>query len=181
MVKTWDSVACNCRTWLKKLQETEERKNSELKYLRRCGIAIEIDIHESDKQPCLINLAPDPMLSGTLLYLIPPGLVRIGKNSKSGSSSKSLDIMLDGPLVRPLHWLVHGSFAVQWFKRNELIVLVYFIHLCSFLLSPSAFCTFFSFAALWFMIQEYVPPYSPFIILCYVFVANACSLFLFMI
>jgi len=73
--------------------------------LRRCGIAIEIDFHERDKQPCLVNLAADPMLSGTLLYLIPPGLVRVGKNSGSGVSRK-LDILLDGPLVRELHWLV---------------------------------------------------------------------------
>lgn len=76
--------------------------------MRRCGIAIEIDFQEKDKQPCLINLAADPMLSGTLLYLIPPGLVRIGKQSGPEGSSKNLDIMLDGPLVRPLHWLVTG-------------------------------------------------------------------------
>lgn len=91
-----------------KLRDTEEKKNSEIKYLRRCGIAIELDFREKDKQPCLINLAADPMLSGTLLYLIPPGLVRIGKNSGCQNFSENLDIMLDGPLVRPLHWLVIG-------------------------------------------------------------------------
>ncbi|KZC09567.1 PREDICTED: kinesin-like protein KIF14 [Dufourea novaeangliae] len=107
--KTEEQLATTQMTWLKRLRETEERKNSELKYLRRCGIAIEIDIHEKDKQPCLINLAADPMLSGTLLYLIPPGLVRIGKNSGPESSSKILDIMLDGPLVRPLHCTIENS------------------------------------------------------------------------
>lgn len=74
--------------------------------MRRCGIAIEIDFQERDKQPCLVNLAADPLLSGTLLYLIPPGLVRIGKNSGPETLSENLDIMLDGPLVRALHWLV---------------------------------------------------------------------------
>lgn len=84
--------------------------------MRRCGIAIEIDFHERDKQPCLVNLAADPMLSGTLLYLIPPGLVRIGKN-KNGSEaiSRKLDILLDGPLVRELHWLVTDCVRVGFF------------------------------------------------------------------
>lgn len=77
--------------------------------MRRCGIAIELDFQERDKHPCLVNLAADPMLSGTLLYLIPPGLVRIGKNAstyKPEATFKQLDILLDGPLVRELHWLV---------------------------------------------------------------------------
>ncbi|KAL2735109.1 kinesin-like protein KIF14 [Vespula maculifrons] len=108
----------DCRSSLEKLQETEERKNSELKYLRRCGIAVEIDLREKDKQPCLINLTADPMLSGTLLYLIPPGLVRIGKHSENSETFKKvpLDIVLDGPLVRKLHWLVvdfEGRFLQQ--------------------------------------------------------------------
>ncbi|XP_003706952.2 kinesin family member nebbish isoform X1 [Megachile rotundata] len=104
--KTEEQLATSQMVWQTKLRDAEEKKISELKYLRQCGIAIEIDFHEKDKQPCLINLAADPMLSGTLLYLIPPGLVRIGKNQ---SSSKHLDIMLDGPLVRPLHCTIENS------------------------------------------------------------------------
>ncbi|XP_033325976.2 kinesin family member nebbish [Megalopta genalis] len=107
--KTEEQLMTTQMTWSKKLQETEQRKNSELKYLRRCGIAIEIDFQEKDKQPCLINLAADPMLSGTLLYLIPPGLVRIGKNSRADGSPKNLDIVLDGPLVKPLHCSIQNS------------------------------------------------------------------------
>lgn len=83
--------------------------------MRRCGIAIEIDFHEKDKQPCLVNLAADPMLSGTLLYLIPPGLVRVGKSSGSETTLRKLDIMLDGPLVRELHWLVKDCVCVLGF------------------------------------------------------------------
>ncbi|KOC70525.1 Kinesin-like protein KIF14 [Habropoda laboriosa] len=107
--KTEEQLATTQMTWQTKLRDTEEKKNSELKYLRRCGIAIELDFHEKDKQPCLINLAADPMLSGTLLYIIPPGLVRIGKNSGCHNSSEHLDIMLDGPLVRPLHCTIENN------------------------------------------------------------------------
>lgn len=102
----------NCRSSREKLERSEEKKSSELKYLRRCGIAIEIDFQERDKQPCLVNLAADPMLSGTLLYLLPPGLVRIGRNAPKNKLEANpkedivLDIILDGPLVRELHWLV---------------------------------------------------------------------------
>ena len=88
--------------------------------MRRCGIAIEIDFHERDKQPCLVNLAADPMLSGTLLYLIPPGLVRVGKSS--GSEARKLDIMLDGPLVRELHWLVKDCVCVSAFLFRALVL-----------------------------------------------------------
>lgn len=82
--------------------------------MRRCGVAIEIDLQERDKHPCLVNLTADPMLSGTLLYIIPPGLVRIGKNApthKHEATFKQLDILLDGPLVRELHWLVNGLYV----------------------------------------------------------------------
>lgn len=95
------------RSWVEKFQKAEEKKGSELKYLRRCGIAIEIDFQERDKQPCLVNLVADPSLSGTLLYLIPPGMVRVGKNNGLETTSSKLDIILDGPLVRELHWLVN--------------------------------------------------------------------------
>lgn len=71
------------------------------------------------------------MLSGTLLYLIPPGLVRIGKNLGNQSPSKNLDIILDGPLVRPLHWLVYGSLVVQWFEEMHLLGL-FVLSVCLF-------------------------------------------------
>lgn len=93
----------NFRSWKEKLQEAEERKKSEINYLRHCGIAIELDYKEIKSTPCLVNLAADPMLSGTLLYLIPSGKVRIGRQ---GKQIDSMDIVLDGPLVAPFHWLV---------------------------------------------------------------------------
>ncbi|KAL6267376.1 hypothetical protein P5V15_000451 [Pogonomyrmex californicus] len=107
--KTEEQLAATQMSWREKFERAEEKKSSELKYLRRCGIAIEIDFQERDKQPCLVNLAADPMLSGTLLYLIPPGLVRIGKNSRPEATSKNLDIILDGPLVRELHCSIENN------------------------------------------------------------------------
>lgn len=115
----------NCRSSREKLERSEEKKSSELKYLRRCGIAIEIDFQERDKQPCLVNLAADPMLSGTLLYLLPPGLVRIGRNApkdKLEASPKEdimLDIILDGPLVRELHWLVTDCVCLFFWRSGK--------------------------------------------------------------
>ncbi|KAK2578701.1 hypothetical protein KPH14_011668 [Odynerus spinipes] len=118
--RTEEQLAATQKSSQEKLLEAEEKKNSELKYLRRCGIAVEIDLCEKDKQPCLINLTADPMLSGTLLYLIPPGLVRIGKHSKNSKNPRSsvvpLDIILDGPLVRPLHCTIEN-------KNGKLILL----------------------------------------------------------
>ncbi|XP_020282192.1 kinesin-like protein KIF14 isoform X1 [Pseudomyrmex gracilis] len=107
--KTEEQLAVTQMNWREKLRRAEEKKSSELKYLRRCGIAIEYDFHERNKQPCLVNLSADPMLSGTLLYLIPPGLVRIGKNVGSENASKKLDIILDGPLVRELHCVIENN------------------------------------------------------------------------
>lgn len=84
--------------------------------MRRCGIAI--DFHERDKQPCLVNLAADPMLSGTLLYVLPSGLVKVGRNSGSETSRNKLDIMLDGPLVKEFHWLVVNCICVCAYNFN---------------------------------------------------------------
>ncbi|XP_032677493.1 kinesin-like protein KIF14 isoform X2 [Odontomachus brunneus] len=107
--KTEEQLATTQMSWREKFQKAEEKKSTELKYLRRCGIAIEIDFHERDKHPCLVNLAADPMLSGTLLYVLPPGLVNVGRNSGPETPRRKLDIMLDGPLVRELHCSIENN------------------------------------------------------------------------
>ncbi|XP_014468887.1 PREDICTED: kinesin-like protein KIF14 [Dinoponera quadriceps] len=107
--KTEEQLTATQMSWREKCQKAEERKSTELKYLRRCGIAIEIDFHERDKQPCLVNLTADPMLSGTLLYVLPPGLVNVGRNSGPETARRKLDIMLDGPLVRELHCSIENN------------------------------------------------------------------------
>ncbi|KAG5307830.1 KIF14 protein, partial [Pseudoatta argentina] len=110
--KTEEQLAVTQMSSREKLERAEEKKSSELKYLRRCGVAIEIDFQERDKHPCLVNLTADPMLSGTLLYIIPPGLIRIGKNAptyKLEATFNQLDILLDGPLVRELHCAIEND------------------------------------------------------------------------
>uniref|UniRef100_A0A182SG31 Kinesin motor domain-containing protein n=1 Tax=Anopheles maculatus TaxID=74869 RepID=A0A182SG31_9DIPT len=85
------------RSWRERLQEAEDVRRTEMKLLKRKGLALELSAEQ--KEPCLVNLAADPMLSGTLLYIIPPGTVRIGRPS----SLSAPDIVLEGPLVSPNH------------------------------------------------------------------------------
>ncbi|XP_011304411.1 kinesin-like protein KIF14 [Fopius arisanus] len=108
--QTEEQLKLSQKSWSEKLEEAEQRKDVELNILRRCGIAVEIDFPENIKSPCLVHLAPDPILSGTLLYLIPQGSVSIGRNTQGTSrSSVSPDILLSGPLVSPLHCTIENN------------------------------------------------------------------------
>lgn len=88
------------KSWRERLQEAENRRKSEMRMLRRKGLAMELSAEQ--KQVCLINLAADPILSGTLFYIIPQGKVRIGRTTPSAFPQP--DIVLDGPLVAFNHW-----------------------------------------------------------------------------
>lgn len=88
------------KSWRERLCEAENMRKNEMRLLQQNGLALELSV--AQKQPCLINLANDPMLSGTLLYILPPGIVRIGR-SKPKTHVQS-DIILDGPLVGVNHW-----------------------------------------------------------------------------
>lgn len=90
------------RSWMDRLREAENVRKTEMKLLQRNGLALEISA--AQKQPCLVNLAADPMLSGTLLYILPLGLVRIGRPRPSAFEQP--DIVLDGPLVAFNHWYI---------------------------------------------------------------------------
>lgn len=83
-----------------RLREANNKCKHEMRLLQQNGLALQLSV--AQKQPCLINLATDPMLSGTLLYILPPGVVRIGK-PKPPTHVQS-DIVLDGPLVGLNHW-----------------------------------------------------------------------------
>lgn len=92
-----------CRSWTERLKEAESLKAAELQYLKRCGVAIGLQCDK--KIPCLVNLAADPMLTGTLLYLLPPGRMVIGRSvDSSDSKAEKPDIGLNGPLIQPHHW-----------------------------------------------------------------------------
>ncbi|GLH01289.1 Kinesin-like protein unc-104 [Gryllus bimaculatus] len=93
------------RSWSERLQEAEQRKSAELKYLKQCGLAVHLDWNE--QQPCLVNLTADPILSGTLFYLLPPGIVQIGRQN-SGVEDDIPDICLNGPLVRRKHCTIQN-------------------------------------------------------------------------
>ncbi|KAH8290004.1 hypothetical protein KR018_012516 [Drosophila ironensis] len=89
------------KSWMEKLKEAEDQRKSELRLLKRRGLALELTAEQ--KQACLVNLTADPILSGTLFYLLPQGLVRIGRGRLPGSSNSQPDIVLDGPLVALQH------------------------------------------------------------------------------
>lgn len=90
------------KSWMEKLKEAEDLRKTELRMLKRKGLALELTAEQ--KQACLVNLTADPMLSGTLFYLLPPGIVRIGRGRLPGANPSALpDIMLDGPLVALQH------------------------------------------------------------------------------
>lgn len=86
------------KSWRERLMEAEDVRRTEMKLLKRKGLALELSAEQ--KEPCLVNLAADPMLSGTLLYIIPSGIVKVGRPS----SFATPDIVLEGPLVSHHHW-----------------------------------------------------------------------------
>ncbi|XP_063973187.1 kinesin-like protein KIF14 [Diachasmimorpha longicaudata] len=118
--ETEEQLKVTQKSWSEKLEEAEKRKGVEINFLRRCGIAVEIDFPENIKSPCLVHLAPDPILSGTLLYLIPQGSVSIGRNTQgTRRSSVSPDILLNGPLVSPLHCTIENNEGHLTLKPEE--------------------------------------------------------------
>lgn len=88
------------KSWQDRVKEAENNRRNEMRLLQQNGLALQLSV--AQKQPCLINLANDPMLSGTLLYILPPGVVRIGRPKPSTHAQS--DIILDGPLVGLNHW-----------------------------------------------------------------------------
>jgi len=73
------------KSWMEKLKEAEDQRKSELRVLKRRGLALELTAEQ--KQACLVNLTADPILSGTLFYLLPQGLVRIGRGRLPGANA----------------------------------------------------------------------------------------------
>lgn len=88
------------KSWQDRIKEAEKNRRNEMRLLQQNGLALQLSV--AQKQPCLINLANDPMLSGTLLYILPPGVVRIGRPKPSTHAQS--DIILNGPLVGLNHW-----------------------------------------------------------------------------
>lgn len=88
------------RSWMDRLSEAEKLRKTEMKILQQNGLAFQYSA--AQRQPCLVNLAADPMLSGTLLYILPLGVVKVGRSKPT--ALKQPDIVLEGPLVASNHW-----------------------------------------------------------------------------
>lgn len=95
------------KSWRERLREANNKCKNEMKLLQQNGLALKLSV--AQKHPCLINLTADPILSGTLLYILPLGTVRIGK--PKATHEVQSDIVLDGPLVGLNHWYVHFCFS----------------------------------------------------------------------
>ncbi|XP_046398393.1 kinesin-like protein KIF14 [Ischnura elegans] len=119
---TEDQLAKAEKTWAERIAEAEKCKSAEIAFLRRRGLAVCLSSKEESstlssdttvqKTACLINLSPDPGLSGTLLYILPPGNVRIGRlpnTPESSDESLMADILLDGPLVGVDHCVIENN------------------------------------------------------------------------
>ncbi|GAB0096762.1 Kinesin-like protein [Sergentomyia squamirostris] len=87
------------RSWMDRLREAEAIRQTEMETLKRKGLALNTEV--SRKEPCLINLDSDPILSGVMVFLLPPGKVQIGRNHPK--SKEQPDIVLEGPLVALNH------------------------------------------------------------------------------
>ncbi|XP_052123487.1 kinesin-like protein KIF14 isoform X3 [Frankliniella occidentalis] len=84
--QTEEQLAMAQKSWTERLREAERCKSAEVNLLRRRGVALALDGQQLREQPCpfLVNLTPDPSLSGALLYLLPPGPVRVGRLDPAG-------------------------------------------------------------------------------------------------
>lgn len=89
------------KSWMERLQEAEAHRKTEIHFLNKKGLALQLS--NENKQVCLINLAADPILSGTLFYILPPGIILVGR-LRNPESSNQAQILLEGPLVAPNHW-----------------------------------------------------------------------------
>lgn len=89
------------KSWMQRLKEAEDQRKSELRLLRRKGLALELSTDQ--KHACLVNLTADAIFSNTLFYILPEGQVKIGRTRTSSYCSQP-DILLDGPLVAYHHW-----------------------------------------------------------------------------
>ncbi|XP_017494367.1 PREDICTED: kinesin-like protein KIF14 isoform X2 [Rhagoletis zephyria] len=94
------------KSWMQRLKEAEDQRKSELRLLRRKGLALELSTDQ--KHACLVNLTADAIFSNTLFYILPPGQVKIGRTRTSTYCSQP-DILLDGPLVAYHHCIIENN------------------------------------------------------------------------
>uniref|UniRef100_A0A1B0D7P7 Uncharacterized protein n=1 Tax=Phlebotomus papatasi TaxID=29031 RepID=A0A1B0D7P7_PHLPP len=127
MSKNWRGYGGNCsslkqelakaqRSWMDRLNEAESIRKSEMEMLKRKGLTLNTD--RSRKEPCLVNLDPDHILSGTLVYPLPLGLVKIGRHHPT--SKDQPDIILEGPLVAFNHCSIENTHGILFLTPSSL-------------------------------------------------------------
>uniref|UniRef100_A0A1B0FRJ8 Kinesin-like protein n=1 Tax=Glossina morsitans morsitans TaxID=37546 RepID=A0A1B0FRJ8_GLOMM len=94
------------KSWMERLSEAENLRRKEMQLLKRKGLALELS--KNSNQAYLVNLSEDPMLSGTLFYILPLGSVTIGRTRLSLEESQP-DISLDGQLIAHNHCTIEND------------------------------------------------------------------------
>lgn len=91
-------------------------RSTDVKMLRWNGLALEFAAAQTEA--CLVNLVADPMRGGVLLYVLPLGVVRVGRARPAAFEQP--DIVLDGATVAFSHWCVYSylSEATNSFDIN---------------------------------------------------------------
>jgi kinesin family protein 14 len=100
-----EELAQDKKSWTECLEEAGKQKSAEVNYFQRCGLALQFDWKQHS--PCLVNLTADLSLTGTLLYLLPAGVVRIGRSGVT-TEDQQPDIALSGPLVQSHHCTIEN-------------------------------------------------------------------------
>uniref|UniRef100_A0A1B0CP98 Kinesin-like protein n=1 Tax=Lutzomyia longipalpis TaxID=7200 RepID=A0A1B0CP98_LUTLO len=105
LAQTKQELAKYQTPWGDRLQEGKSMQMKEMESLKRKGFSLDTGV--SRKEPCLVNLDPDCSLSGTLVFRLPPGVVKIGRSHPT--SNDQPDIVLEGPLVAFSHCSIENN------------------------------------------------------------------------
>src|SRR6478609_9419533 len=94
-------------SWEEKLRKTAEIAVERERALEDLGISVDktmIGVHAPRKNPHLVNLSEDPLMSECLVYQIPPGKTMVG----SAEASKAA-IKLSGSRVLAEHCMFNNE------------------------------------------------------------------------
>ncbi|XP_067132999.1 kinesin-like protein KIF14 [Centruroides vittatus] len=99
------------KNWEERLQQTEKRKEEEILKLKKVGIALKME----GVYPSLINLNDDPQLSETLLYVLKPGITKVGRLEEQSTA----EIQLYGRLIASNHCVIKNEDRLLTITPNK--------------------------------------------------------------
>ncbi|XP_023235220.1 kinesin-like protein KIF14 [Centruroides sculpturatus] len=99
------------KNWEERLQQTEKRKEEEKLKLKKVGIALKME----GVYPSLINLNDDPQLSETLLYVLKPGITKVGRLEEQSTA----EIQLHGRLIASNHCVIKNEDRLLTITPNK--------------------------------------------------------------